>query len=183
MSTFGNSPAALYLERTLNSYGNDYVSRKVGARIHATNAQVSELWRSFLSGKLSAKTVNHVLGLMRNEIRDSVSLFQSGHIQVDVKSIESLIDKLTRNVQIGTIKHTLNEVAFRGKWLKTKIKDYHRHWAKTGEGFSERNMNQFRSKLEWTCEYDAVKTGTELLLMLRSDKRCIRQGKPHTKEM
>ena len=182
MSTFGNSPAALYLDRELAKLGNKYLARKIGARIHATNFQVDEIWRSFMSGKMSSKTATHVLSLMRNEVRDSTPVYDIGNMFKEVNRIETLIDKLCRNVQIGAIKHALGEISTHGKFIKSNIKEMHRAaaWNTEGTYRFERQMNEMRNP-SWNTEYFLVKDGAESMLMSKSDKRCTRQGKPHTK--
>lgn len=114
-TTFGRTPAAMYLARELKALGSDSMTRNVGKQITATSRAVNDLLFAYSEGALSPKTVANCLRLMRQEVSYEVTYFPSS-LEVEASQIdkaeaqfskERLISQLRRNVQIGMIKRGL----------------------------------------------------------------------------
>lgn len=92
-TTFGETPAAMYLCRLLNKYQNSVVLRTAGRKITGTFSQVKQLVEAYEFATIDPKTLANCLRLMREEIASEF-----------VGTIES---QLIRNVRIGYIKRAL----------------------------------------------------------------------------
>lgn len=114
-TTFGRTPAAMYLARELKALGSESMTRNVGKQITATARAVNDLIGAYSEGALSPKTVANCLRLMRQEVSAEAVYFPS-YLEVTASQINSseaqlskerLIGQLRRNVQIGLIKRGL----------------------------------------------------------------------------
>lgn len=90
--TYGKTPAAIYLERAIESETNS-VKRSVGQSISNTKRQVRELMEAFDRDDLTSKTVANTLRLMREDVSRNRK--------------DTLISMLSSNVQIGHIKRAM----------------------------------------------------------------------------
>lgn len=96
LTTFGNTPAAIYLARILADLNNPSLVRKIGAHITSTNSTVRGIVSAYYKEALSSKTAANCLRLLRREIVDSADLNEN-HTML-------LVHQLTRNLRIGIIK-------------------------------------------------------------------------------
>jgi hypothetical protein len=188
--TFGATPAARYLVRELNSRGQESLNRSIGKRITTTAAMVQDLLKSYYEGTLSAKTVANTLRLMREEIVRENN---------DTISDDTLLDHLRSNVQIGYIKQgirlcTVARKAERvmqsplkrasntrkvGNSVQFKFKDSNTNSEYVaGAMFNVNGEYHFAPKIFSTDEIADV---TPEILEARSQKRCKRLNKPHTR--
>lgn len=185
--TFGRTPAALYLVRALNEIGNPILTRSVGKRLTATNRMVNELILGYQNESLEAKTVANTFRLMRQEIASEAK-----------DTSQPLVDQLRRNVQIGYIKkgirltsvarraeRVMENPTERGLWELqeknfSKIYFFDRQSQKLiCAGFERRYNNDDVDRYTNRLELQEVTDITAELLMERSNRRCLRQGKPH----
>jgi hypothetical protein len=93
-TTFGNTPAAMYLCRKLNEAKNPIILRSYGRRITGTFSQVKQLVEAYECGSIEPKTMANCLRLLREEV--------SAH-----RFAVTIEEQLCRNVQIGHIKRAL----------------------------------------------------------------------------
>lgn len=205
--TYGCTPAAMYLVRTLNEISNASLTRSCGKKITATNRAVVDLMSAYEEGSCSAKTVANCMRLMRAEITASIG--EPGH------SKESLVDQLCKNVQIGYIKRGMRlcQVARKGERVmeNPSARSSKTEVVTSGDGeFGEPDMTEtFYYFVDHTngAEYLAgssqtyagdpwiadtatasirmrqedIQDMTPEILMDRSNRRCLRLGKAHTK--
>ena len=184
--TFGATPAAMYLVRTLNEIDNPVLTRSTGKRITVTCSMVAELVDAYEVGWISAKVLANTMRLMREEVTNDV--------MVACTRQDQLVDKLRRNVQIGYIKKAIRQATVARK-CETVMTAPHRkgiHFSTVGEA---KEIAYFDNQLDkhvhagWIFDNgssvtqpiikDEVETVTPQLLHERSLRRCKRQGKPH----
>lgn len=195
--TFGATPAAMYLVRTLNEIGNPGLSRSTGKRITATTSMVTELVEAYEIGWINAKVLANTMRLMREEIANEWTaanklVFETGE---EAKTLRTLVDKLRRNVQIGYIKKAIRQatVARKCETVMTAPLRKGIHFSTVN---GKKEIAYFDKQLDkmvhagWlyhdgvtavTCPIylEEVDTITPQLLHERSLKRCKRLGKPH----
>lgn len=110
INTFGSTPAAIYLVKTLNSIDDPSLNKNISRSIIKVSTQVSELVSAYTIGKLSSTTVANSLRLMRLDIPSKINF-------LDEKSERTLAIKLACNVMISYIKRAgrMCEVAARNR--------------------------------------------------------------------
>lgn len=195
-TTYGSTPAAVYLARTLNTLGNKTLMRNVGKRIVSSNKAVADLVRSYELCFLTAKTLANCLRLMREEI-------SIAEIPED-KSPEKLVEQLTRNIQIGVIKQgirlstlarkaerVMESPISRCNFSKCTAENVIEFWFKdsnsnkiypAGSAFIEKDKHGTiigNNNYPSVFQIKDVNDITPELLMRRSNKRCARLNKPH----
>jgi hypothetical protein len=112
-TTYGKTPAAIYLVRVLNSIDNEKLARKAGKAISATNKLVSELVDAYDCDAISTTTLATSLRLIRKSIMDSenttqVPLFGTTDcLTVCIHDAYCVVNDLTRNIQIGVVKRAM----------------------------------------------------------------------------
>jgi hypothetical protein len=111
VTTYGNTPAAMYLSTLLMELGDKNYARSVGKAIATTTKSVAELVRAYETGIISPKTLANCLRLMRVEVSESEYTFSENTNALmfshTVSDMVNLISQLTRNVQIGHIKKAM----------------------------------------------------------------------------
>lgn len=184
-NTFGKTPAAKYLARELSRVGNEVLSKSVGRRITSTNTAVKDLVNAYEEECISTKTLANTLRLMREEISYEFPF--------------TLVDQLRQNVQIGLIKRGLRLCSVARKAERVMQNPEYRSAEKNVvcDGESVTIFYKFKDSTSGKM-YDAgavfegddrryvshyqqsdVDDITPELLNERSDRRCLRQGKPH----
>lgn len=191
--TFGSTPAAMYLVRTLNEIGNQSLSRSVGRRITTTSNAVNDLVYSYSLGFLTSKTVANCLRLMREEVtKDEDSVFWMDlDLRSKKQSLYLLVDKLRRNVQIGAIKRGIRLCQVARKAEKRMESPYgcdnegRKYFidGQSGKCFQAGMiLDGGRTVAIRKFSVDEVSDVSPELLVERSNKRCKRLGKPHAKD-
>lgn len=194
-TTFGDTPAAIYLVRTLNEYNSPALTRSVGKRITASSKCVNELVDAYSLNAMTAKSVANCLRLMRSEVSMPCPLL--------APSADRLVDQLTRNVQIGLIKRAMRlctvarkaERVMENPEARASKKTFSLSTAGVAQVLYEfkdaTSGNQYvagRSVMFGTSKpaiipktfaFDDIKDVSSELLMERSNRRCKRLGKPH----
>jgi hypothetical protein len=197
-TTFGNTPAAMYLARKLNEAQDVALLRSTGRRITATFHQTKQLVAAYEQGTgnggIDTKTLANCLRLMREEITNEYVPCAIEHI---------IISQLRRNVQIGHIKRAIRLATIARKAERVMTSPDMKASDVSGKATS--NVTEFsyyftdsQSNKKYlagvTIRDDAdenfvlihkfnlsdVETITPELLHERSERRCIRLKKPHT---
>lgn len=191
-NTFGKTPAAKYLARELSRPGNDVLIKSVTRRIVSTNTAVNDLVNAYENEQLTAKTLANCLRLMREEVSKENSV--------------NIIDQLRQNVQIGLIKRGIRQSTIARKAERVMVSPETRSIFSspqfcTGENEPYAVYYVFKDKPSGHVYYAGLKTipdgvsytyrvyadlvndVTPEILMERSNKRCLRQGKPHMNEL
>lgn len=183
--TFGKTPAAKFLARTINDRNLKIVTACTN-RARTFNTNVNEIRRCVATGTMSAHVAANLLRLLRDE---------ATKIEFDSSVIEGkFIAQLLRNVIIGNIKRAiratstlrkievgnvnLNKVARKGSpynnGLEEEVVSYsilgYAAGTVTKDGQYNRQFPDYNSISDPT---------TPELLAERSDRRCLRQGKSH----
>jgi len=196
ISTFGPTPGAEYLCRTLNEVGSELLLRSVGKQISSTAKLVKELVFSYQYGYLSPKTLANTLRLLREEVK-----YSANYAGTDK---EYLVDQLRRNVQIGFIKRGLRVASIGRKAEHVMDNPYKRgvsiesanHHGTTIEtvSFNDQQFGYFVAgkifkeanelPVVVTSKFNAenVDVITPGVLHARSQARCERLNKNHIKE-
>jgi hypothetical protein len=182
--TFGRTPAAQYLVRRLNELDSKPLQRAVGVRVSQFNTNVRDIENSYKVGYMSAKTAANLLRMLRVE---ATQLTLSN-------TDDKIVGQLMQNTIIGNIKHTARKITVIRKIengnsslakLKTKgskgreiygCTEYTILGYPAGYAFGESEYDR-----EIPDIADIEDDVTPELLMERSDRRCLRQGKPHMK--
>lgn len=193
-NTFGNTPAAQYLARELARIGTPALTRSVGRRITSTNNIVNDLLYAYDAQAISTKTLANSLRLMREE--------------VSIEYTEYLVDQLRKNVQIGLIKRGLRLATISRKSERVmqnpEYRSSEREVLEVDGGIETHyKFRDSNSGKMYSAGMVFHSDGTELflandgdvfiahheqsdvdditpeLLHERSDRRCLRQGKPH----
>jgi len=202
--TFGSTPAAMYLARTLTKIDNKALTRAVSRRIKNTANTVNELLKAYEYGLLSPASIANTLRLMRLEISGGIE-DDPMNFESDVRDLKSLVVKLCKNVQIGHIKyairlstlgrkveqamHAPRKRAILGS-LRTyedgELENYYIRLAwdndnhvRAGEVFTSNDLKTRIVNVNLPNRETFVDSVSPGLLHERSDKRCTRQGKPH----
>jgi hypothetical protein len=199
INTFGKTPAAMYLVRFLNAIEDSTLNRAISRRITSTNNTVRDLINAYEFETLPTKTVANCLRLMREEIVNDTAC----HSFTD----DSIVDQLRRNVQIGIIKRGLRLCAVSRKAERVmqnpEFRSSEREVVEVIGGFETRykfrdsnsgkmysagmvfNSDGTEPLLDDGAVFIAhhkqsdVDDITSELLHERSNRRCLRQGKPH----
>jgi len=182
--TFGATPAAQYLVRII-SERNPFVMKNCSNRIRTFNTNVNEIERSVADGAMTAHVAANLLRLLRN---DAAAIALPDDV-VDGKFISQLL----RNIIIGHIKRAIRRVTTvrkieNGNVNLHKVK---RKAAKSvGDGTIVYSILGYIAGIEAHGGY--IRTNptyglitdetTPELLMERSNRRCLRQGKEHMLE-
>jgi hypothetical protein len=183
--TFGKNPAAMYLVRKLNELNDPIVTKSVSRRIVSTRTHVANLVAAYQSGFLAPKTMANTLRLMRLEATDTYIVYPE------------FIWKLMINVQIGAIKQAMRlatvarKAETRMNNLNLTSKTYDEDFGLTGfthwwyDHQSNKYMRAGRTvddiSMTKIFKLDEVSDITPELLHQRSQARCVRLGKEHTK--
>jgi hypothetical protein len=197
-TTFGNTPAAMYLARKLNEAQDVALLRSTGRRITATFHQTKQLVAAYEQGTgnggIDTKTLANCLRLMREEITNE---------KIQYWHDDLIIHQLRRNVQIGHIKRAIRLATIARKAERVMTSPDMKASDVSGKATS--NVTEFsyyftdsQSNKKYlagvTIRDDAdenfvlihkfnlsdVETITPELLHERSERRCIRLKKPHT---
>lgn len=198
-NTFGETPAAMYLCRRLNEDKNSVALRSAGRRISGTASQVRQLVSAYELGVIEAKTMANSLRLMREEITSETKPelykfedqlrrnIQIGYIKQGLR-LATLARKVERvmsspdnkarkvyskdNPELSASSIDVVEYYFKDN---QSGKDF-----RAGELISVKNVEDMptitvinRPILE---DADDI---TPALLHMRSNRRCLRLGKPH----
>lgn len=197
--TFGKTPAAMYLVRFLNDIEDSILNRSISRRINSTNITVRDLINAYDCQNISSKTVANCLRLMREEIVNDIDC------NIYVGTSVSIVDQLRRNVQIGIIKCGLRLCSISNKAERVmrnpEYRSSEREVIEVDGGFE--THYKFRDSQSGKLysagmvadiddgeyvgrevfithhEQSDVDYITPELLHERSDRRCLRQGKPH----
>jgi hypothetical protein len=192
--TFGKTPAAMYLARTLIEINNPSLDRAIGRKITAVTTSVAELMRAYEEYAISPKTIANTLRLMREEITKELIV---GTDPTD------LALKLSKNIRIGAIKSAIRTVSVARRIERVmsspdrygKVQEVGSNgiasW-KSYTYFDKQAKTEFEAgsvhvvpsllgptksiNRPWHPEADTI---TPELLVERSNRRCKRQGKPH----
>jgi hypothetical protein len=197
-TTFGNTPAAMYLARKLNETQDVALLRSTGRRITATFHQAKQLVTSYElgvgAGGIDAKTLANCLRLMREEIANEA--IQYWHDDL-------IIHQLRRNVQIGHIKRAIRLATIARKAERVMTSPESKASDVSGKALSgvielsyyftdSQSNKKYLAGLVINDETNEnfvlihkfklndVETITPELLHERSERRCIRLKKPHT---
>lgn len=192
--TFGSTPAALYLARTLIELDDQSLNRAVGRRITGTTSAVNDLVGAYERGFLPVKTVANCLRLMREEVTNEQIIDVAYYMGVPANPLRSLVDKLRRNVQIGAIKRGIRlcQIARKSEHIMTKRRGlvdesgtvYFRD-SQSGCVFEAGKIFKYMGvdiNAVRKFNRDEVSEITPELLMERSNRRCKRLNKPHMKD-
>lgn len=177
--TFGESPAAMYLARTLMELDDKSITRSVGKRITTTAKCVNDIVFAYEVGSLPAKTAANCLRLMRADIKQ---------VESDFKSKVNLVEQLCANVQIGFIKRAM-DLTQKARKIERTVR-HPQYYSKFPENLLKERVVHYNNVPV------AVVSGNKIfdlpilmedqppindILHARSLKRCIRQNKPHTR--
>jgi hypothetical protein len=202
--TYGNTPAAMYLVRVLNKIDNKALTRSVSRRIKNTASTVNELLKAYEYGLLSPGSLSNTLRLMRLEISDNQEILPDNFDVADIWDT-ALVDKLRRNVQIGHIKYAIR-LSTLGRKVEQAMQapqkraicigvteyedgelwtyDVRLAWdddnhVRAGEVFDSKTTQTRYVNVNLPTRDNFTDSVSAKLLHERSDKRCLRQGKPH----
>ena len=183
--TFGATPAAQYLVRIITER-NPFVMKNCSNRIRTFNTNVNQIEYAVASDAMSAHVAANLLRLLRTD---------AASIELPEEVVEGkFISQLLRNVIIGHIKRAIRRVTTvrkieNGNMNLPKVqRKASKSIGVSGDVYSIMGyVAGFRdAEGEYTPLmplYDQIEDGTTPeLLMERSDRRCLRQGKPHMKE-
>jgi hypothetical protein len=190
LNTFGASPAAEYLARTLNTLDNSTLTRNISRSIAKTATQVAELVTAYDCGNLSAKTVANSLRLMRSDVQLPWQF-------LDEKSLNTLVVKLAINIQIAHIKRAMRMCFSAKKSERVMANPTARGIPVDMEGTGGGITIMYYDKElkghvtagyidpdgeKWNQQVglEEVQVISDELLHARSAKRCIRLKKAHT---
>lgn len=184
--TFGSTPASQYLTRIINER-NPGAMKSCSNRIRTFNTNVNEIEDAVAAGYMSAHVAANLLRLLRTD---------AASIELNADVVEGrFISQLLRNVIIGHIKRAIRRVTTMRKIesgnvnlpkIRTKGSRIVR-----GAGESIYSILGYVAGVEYTDggylrqfpDYEALEDGTTPeLLMERSNRRCLRQQKPHMVE-
>jgi len=184
--TFGSTPASQYLARIVNER-NPSAMRTCSNRIRTFNTNVNELEDAVAGGYMSAHVAANLLRLLRDD---------ATKIELDPSVVEAkFISQLLRNVIIGHIKRAIRRVSTlrkieNGNVNLPKVRTKGARVVR-GAGESIYSILGYVAGVEYSDgeyyrqfpDYDAIEDGTTPeLLMERSNRRCLRQGKQHMLE-
>lgn len=190
ITTFGNTPASLYLVRVLNER-NPSAVRLCSVRTRSFNTNVNEIEYCVEHGTMTAHTAANLLRLLRLEATT---------IAFDDSVVEGkFIAQLLRNVIIGNIKRAIRRVEIlrkveNGNSTITKVGQkanghvlspngqlpIHFHILGYPAGMLDADGDYHRVVPTYSSITDNT---TPELLMERSNRRCLRQKKPHMMEV
>jgi hypothetical protein len=188
--TFGNTPAALYLVRELTRLNNKSLTRTIGKRITTTTKAVNELVNAYSENRISPKTLANTMRLMREEVVNEVVLTDDPD--------EQFAHRLRKNVQVGSIKQAIRVSTIARKDERVMVDPINRaRSVKLPDGDTEYVFRDSESGILHVAGWSFIDSNgekymgvtyptisevdgnTAVKLMERSDKRCLRQGKPH----
>lgn len=207
LNTFGKTPAAHYLVRTLNEIGSEALARSTGKRITATCTMVANLVYCYSRGRLDAKVLANTMRLMRKEVSSEYWNFE--YQSNAPMSKEHLVHKLRQNIQIGHIKQAIRLATVGRKCEhvmtspdgKGTLSDHAEYTDTQGRKIRNEYFSYFDKQLgknvtagirrfeddKFDRQHAFIANSKEhddvsaQILHERSDRRCTRQGKPHTK--
>lgn len=180
--TFGSTPAAQYLARII-SERNPFAMKACSNRIRTYNTNVNQIEQSVASSVMSAHVAANLLRLLRDEA--TTIAFPEDMVE------GKFIAQLLRNVIIGHIKRAIRRVTTlrkieNGNITLPKVRIKASRVIGTGQdiysilgyvaGIDYKDGDYFPQLPEYEDLQDST---TPELLMERSDRRCLRQGKPH----
>lgn len=186
LNTFSNTPAGQYLTRIINER-NPGAMKSCSNRIRTFNTNVNEIESAVANGFMSAHVAANLLRLLRTD---------AASIELNADVVEGkFISQLLRNVIIGHIKRAIRRVTTMRKiesgnvnLPKVRIKGS-RTMSDTSQsvysilghvaGVEYADGDYYRQFPEYAELQD---TTTPELLMERSNRRCLRQNKPHMME-
>lgn len=186
LNTFSNTPAGQYLTRIINER-NPGAMKSCSNRIRTFNTNVNEIESAVANGFMSAHVAANLLRLLRTDATG---------IELNADVVEGkFISQLLRNVIIGHIKRAIRRVTtmrkiesgnvnlpkVRVKGALTTMRDGHSVYNILGHvaGVEYTDGSYYRQ----FPDYEELQDGTTPeLLMERSNRRCLRQNKPHMME-
>jgi hypothetical protein len=186
LNTFSNTPAGQYLTRIINER-NPGAMKSCSNRIRTFNTNVNEIEDAVADEYMSAHVAANLLRLLRND---------AATIELGADVVEGkFISQLLRNVIIGHIKRAIRRVTTMRK-IESGNVNLPKVRAKgariaCGKGDSVYNILGHVAGVEFAdgSYYRQFPVYTELedsttpeLLMERSNRRCLRQQKPHMVE-
>lgn len=183
LCTFGATPAAMYLVRILNER-NPGALRACAVRARSFNTNVNQIEQSVAQGSMTAHTAANLLRLLRTDATT---------ITLDESVTEGkFIAQLLRNVIIGNIKRAIRAVSTLRKIENNNVNLSKVH--RKGKAHVGKNDEVYYTILGYPAgveyidgeyyrqfpDYDQIHDDTTPeLLMERSNRRCLRQHKPH----
>jgi hypothetical protein len=185
LNTFSNTPAGQYLTRIINER-NPGAMKSCSNRIRTFNTNVNEIEHAVADGHMSAHVAANLLRLLRID----ATLIELGTDVVEGKFISQLL----RNVIIGHIKRAIRRVTTMRKIESGNVnlpKVRTKGARTTGEWdnlYSVYNILGHTAGVEFAdgryyrqfpMYEDLEDSTTPELLMERSNRRCLRQGKQH----
>jgi hypothetical protein len=180
--TFGSTPACQYLSRILNER-NPAAVKACAVRAQTFNNNVNGIERAVTDGQMTAHVAANLLRLLRDD---------ATRIEFNDMVEGKFIAQLLRNVIIGNIKRAIRRVTTlrkieNGNVNSDKItrKASVMHVTKESTQYSILgypagvlyNDGKYYRQYPEYCEIKDETTPE--LLMERSNRRCLRQGKPH----
>jgi hypothetical protein len=182
--TFGSTPAAQYLVRTINER-NPFIMKNCSNRIRTFNTNVNQIENAVAEGAMTAHVAANLLRLLRND----ATLIALPDEVVEGKFIAQLL----RNVIIGHIKRAIRRVTTIRKIENGNVtlSQVQRKATKSiGDGTAVYSILGYIAGIEAhggyireNPPYSIIEDGTTPeLLMERSNRRCLRQGKQHMME-
>lgn len=186
LNTFSNTPAGQYLTRIINER-NPGAMKSCSNRIRTFNTNVNEIESAVANGFMSAHVAANLLRLLRTDATG---------IELNADVVEGkFISQLLRNVIIGHIKRAIRRVTTMRKiesgnvnLPKVRIKGSctmsdtsQSVYSILGHvaGVEYADGDYYRQFPEYAELQDNT---TPELLMERSNRRCLRQNKPHMME-
>jgi hypothetical protein len=182
--TFGSTPAAQYLARTINER-NPFLMRNCSNRIRTFNTNVHQIENAVEAGTMTAHVAANLLRLLR---------LDAAAITLPEDAVEGkFIAQLLRNTIIGNIKRAIRRVTTIRKIElgNVNLSQVQRKATKSiGDGTTVYSILGYIAGIEAHGGYIrenppysiiADETTPELL-MERSNRRCLRQGKQHMME-
>lgn len=186
LNTFSNTPAGQYLTRIINER-NPGAMKSCSNRIRTFNTNVNEIESAVANGFMSAHVAANLLRLLRTD---------AASIELNADVVEGkFISQLLRNVIIGHIKRAIRRVTtmrkiesgnvnlpkVRVKGSRTMSDASQSVYSILGHvaGVEFADGDYYRQFPEYTELQDNT---TPELLMERSNRRCLRQNKPHMME-
>lgn len=182
--TFGATPAAQYLVRII-SERNPFIMKTCSNRIRTFNTNVKEIENAVACGQMSAHVAANLLRLLRN---DAAAITLADDV-VEGKFIAQLL----RNIIIGHIKRAIRRVTTIRKIENGNV-NLHKVQRKAAKSIgSDGNIYSILGYIAGIEDedgyertypnYEQIVDGTTPeLLMERSNRRCLRQGKQHMKD-
>jgi hypothetical protein len=188
-TTYGKSPAAMYLARVLNEINDPYLNRAIGKRISGTSSMVKMLVESYQADTMSSSAVSGFLSLMYEDMK-AKNAIKSGP---NGKPKFEFAFHLCYNVRIGMIR-SAKRMCQRAKKSEKCVQRAILRDKEDSANSVTSNLIAYRDKETGSVVY-AGKREAEIdyvlfkespddiadLLHQRSNARNKRLGKPYTK--